>query len=92
MIFAIVNEGKVVNIAESMHPLAPDWIQVENGVGASIGDTYDGMAFYSPEGEMRMNFVNRKTQNQVDQARVQITDLETAFDSLMGGVSIALGL
>ena len=92
MIFAIVNEGKVVNIVESMHPLTSDWIQIDNGVCVSIGDTYDGMVFYNPEGEMRMNFINRKTQDQVDQARVQITDLETAFDALMGGVSVALGL
>lgn len=92
MIFAIVNEGKVVNIAEGNHPLSVDWIQVDNGVPVGIGDTYDGMAFYSPEGQMRMSYVQTKTQNQVDQAHGQISDLETAFDALMGGVSVALGL
>lgn len=92
MRFAIVEENKVVNVAEGSYPLTVDWIQIDNGVPVGIDDTYDGQAFYSPEGEMRMSYVQKNTQNQVDQASGQISDLETAFDALMGGVSVALGL
>lgn len=92
MRFAIVQENKVINIAESNYPLTVDWHQIDNGVPVGIGDVYDGQAFYSPEGDIRMSYIQEKTQNQVDQANGQISELETAFDALMGGVSVALGL
>jgi hypothetical protein len=58
-------------------------------VDGYFGPTY---YFYDEEGKLRMSHVQNKTQIQVDKAHTQITDLESAFDSLMGGVSIALGL
>ena len=94
MIYAILNEtqDKVENVAESYIALKANWIQVPANVPVAIGDSYDGTSFYSPSGEMRMSYVNQNIQNQVNQSRDQITDLETAFDALMGGVSVALGL
>lgn len=92
MRFAIVKDGKVTNIAESNHPLTADWIQIDNGTPVGIDDIYDGNVFFSPELELRMSYIQGITQNQVDQAHSQIGELETAFDALMGGVSVALGL
>lgn len=94
MIYAILNEtqDKVENVAESYIPLNANWIQVAANVPVAIGDSYDGKSFYSPSGEMRMSYINQNIQDQVNQSRTQIIDLETAFDALMGGVSVALGL
>lgn len=54
MKYAIVKGGVVVNIAEGNHPLTAEWHAIPAGCPVEIGDMYDGGAFYSPEGEMRM--------------------------------------
>ena len=46
MRYAIVNDGVVVNVATSEHPLESHWIASET---AAIGDIYDGQGFTRPE-------------------------------------------
>lgn len=55
MRYAIVKDGKVINIAVSGHPLAADWVAVPVGCPVCIGDTYSDGVFYAPEGNMRMS-------------------------------------
>lgn len=92
MRFAIVENDIVTNVAEGLMPLEANWHEIQVDVPVAIGDKFDGQVFYDEEGNVRMSYVQNKTQIQVDKAHTQITDLESAFDSLMGGVSIALGL
>jgi len=54
MNYAIIENGIVVNIAVSNHQLAANWVAIPTGCPVSIGDSYDGAVFKSPEGEMRM--------------------------------------
>lgn len=46
MKYAIIENGKVVNVAVSDEPLADNWIQSDV---AQIGDIYDGSTFTTPE-------------------------------------------
>lgn len=45
MKYAIVENGKVVNIASAESPLNENWIQADS---PKIGDTWDGSAFTTP--------------------------------------------
>lgn len=45
MRYAIIEDGRVVNVAEAEAPLEAGWVR---GDAASIGDLYDGQAFSSP--------------------------------------------
>ena len=94
MTYVVLNKAHdtVENIAESRMALDVNWIQIPTDLPVSIGDSFDGAMFYSPSGELRMSYVNQNIKNQVNQSNDKITDLETAFDALMGGVSVALGL
>lgn len=92
MRFAIVENEIVTNVAEGLMPLAANWHEIQTDVPVAIGDKFDGQAFYDEKGNMRMSHVQSQIKSQVDQAHLQITDLESAFDALMGGVSVALGL
>ena len=85
MNYAIIENGIVVNIAVSVQPLKSNWVAISSGTRVMIGDTYDGDMFYDPDGNVRLSPEVTMTQNRV-------VDLESAFDSLMGGVSVALGL
>ena len=57
MVYAILNENldTVENIAESYLALEPNWIQIPANVPVSIGDTYSGSMFYSPNGIQRVS-------------------------------------
>jgi hypothetical protein len=48
MKYAIIENGKVTNIAVADTPLAENWIPAN---GAKIGDTWDGENFITPEPE-----------------------------------------
>lgn len=67
MIYAILNEihDTVENVAESYMALDTNWIQVPTNAPVSIGDTYDGRMFYSPEGELRVAPEVEATQTRV---------------------------
>lgn len=54
MRYAIVKGGVVANVAEGNHPLTAEWKEIPARCPVETGDRYDGGAFYSPEGEMRM--------------------------------------
>jgi hypothetical protein len=43
--YAIIEDGKVVNIAKANEALAPNWVQSDT---AAIGDLYDGTTFTRP--------------------------------------------
>ena len=45
MRYAIIEDGRVVNVAEAEAPLEAGWVR---GDAANIGDLYDGQAFSSP--------------------------------------------
>lgn len=46
MKYAIIENGKVVNVAEANKPLADNWILSDT---AAIGDTYENGQFVTPE-------------------------------------------
>lgn len=54
MKYAIVENGEVINIAEGNRAINSKWIPIPVGSSVSIGDTYDGQLFYSPDGRVRM--------------------------------------
>ena len=53
--YAIIENGIVTNIVVSNHQVASNWVSIPTGYPIAIGDSYDGYAFYSPEGEMRVS-------------------------------------
>lgn len=54
MNYAIIEDGIVVNTTVSNHQVAANWAAVPTGCPVAIGDSYDGLVFKSPAGEMRM--------------------------------------
>ena len=85
MVYAVVNNKIVENIVESNYAIKDGWIAVPFGAPVCIGDSYINQVFYDKNGNIRYT-------PEVGISNVRINDLETAFDSLMGGVSVALGL
>lgn len=55
MVYAIVEKGKVINIAESDIGLGNNWILVTPNTSVSIGDMYTEGKFYSPDGELKLS-------------------------------------
>lgn len=49
-----MENGIVVNMAESNRPLKSSWALVPIGSLVSIGDSYDGQLFFAPDGSVRM--------------------------------------
>jgi len=54
MKYAIVENGMVLNMAESSRPLESSWVLTPIGSLVSIGDSYDGQLFFAPDGSVRM--------------------------------------
>ena len=85
MVYAIVKDKIVENIVESSYAMEDGWIVVPFDSQVSIGDKYEGRIFYGPDGNIRLT-----PEAKISTQKIQ--ELETAFDALMGGVSVALGL
>jgi hypothetical protein len=56
MRYAIIENGKVVNIATADKPLGKNWVKSN---GAKIGDLYDGDKFTTPEKETVVPTITR---------------------------------
>jgi hypothetical protein len=54
MIFAIIENNIVINIASGHRPLTSNWVLVPTGMSVSIGDTFDGATFYDQDGNPRL--------------------------------------
>lgn len=54
MNFAIIENNIVTNIAFSNEPLNQNWYLIPTGMLVCIGDTFDGNAFYDPDGNIRL--------------------------------------
>ena len=92
MIYAIIENNTVSNIAESTYALDHNWVIVPFGAHVSIGDSYRNNMFYDSDGNVKFTPEAMEIKSKVDESFAQIADLKTAFDALMGGVSVALGL
>ena len=76
MRFAIVENNIVTNVVEGYIPLETNWYAVPVDVAVSIGDTFDGHAFYDDEGNMRMNHVQSISKKVIDKLGIDVDDLE----------------
>lgn len=72
MIFAIVENGIVVNIAFGHAPLDQNWYLVPTGMIIDIGDTFDGNAFYDPDGNLRFTKDTSYVQENVDKLQSDV--------------------
>lgn len=54
MIFAIIENNIVINIASGHAPLTSNWVLVPTGMPVYIGDTFDGTTFYDQDGNPRL--------------------------------------
>lgn len=73
MKYAIVVGSIVVNIARSKIPLRENWIKIDEGLTVSIGDAYDGTAFYR-DGE--------KVLTETERLRMENADMQAALNLL----------
>lgn len=67
MIYAIVEDEIVVNIAVSNHPLDDNWYLIPTRSNVSIGDAFDGVNFYDQNGKIRMPPETEVTQKRVEE-------------------------
>ena len=75
MVYAIVEDGNVVNIAESTRQIEPNWYAVPIGSPVGIGDSYDGKFFYAPDGTLRLS--------------PDVEQIALALEAMMGGIADA---
>lgn len=80
MKFAIIEDGVVVNIADSNRALATNWILIPIGSAVSIGDTYDGRLFYAPDGSVRLTPEQAYSANRISELEAQLASYEAAFE------------
>ena len=79
MKYAIVENGIVVNIAESNWALADNWVIIPIGSPVLICDTYDGRLFYAPDGSVRMTPEQEYAANRINTLEAQLASYEAAF-------------
>ena len=54
MNYAIIIDGIVENIAVSNRQMEANWIQIPADLQIAIGDTWDGVMFFDPDGNPRL--------------------------------------
>lgn len=54
MTYAVINNGIVENLVHALDRLQSNWEPVPINTPVAIGDSFDRIAYYSPEGKIRM--------------------------------------
>lgn len=86
MIYAVISDGRVINIAESYMALESNWQPVPTGCPVFIGDSFDGTVYRSPDGEERLTpeqqAANKRIaelESEMDLLSAQLASYETAY-------------
>lgn len=80
MIYAIVEEGKVVNVVEANGNLESNWFLTTPNSPVSIGDTFDGWNYYDADGNVRLAPDTQLMQKKIDELKVENAALEASLD------------
>ena len=75
MIYAIIVDGVVVNIAVADYPVKDNWVAI-NGADVCIGDTYDGESFVHDDENLLTE----------EELKIQNADMKAALELL--GVTV----
>lgn len=79
MTYAIVENGIVINIAESTKPIEPNWYAVPIGASVGIGDTCNGQMFFDPEGNIRYTPEQEQANKLISEQAAEIESLKVAL-------------
>lgn len=81
MTYAIVENMTVVNIAEATKPIEPNWHLVPIGAAVGIGDTFNGMLFFDPNGNMRLTPEQIEANKIITEQAAEIESLKVALEN-----------
>ena len=67
MVYAVIENGVVANVAESYMALGDNWQAVPIGCPVAIGDSFDGSVYRGPDGAVRLTAEQQAANDRIAQ-------------------------